>query len=132
MSIYKQAVKKKFRFTTSKGELTVEDLFKLPLNSDKNPSLESVAQEIYKTLKSRTEVSFTSTAVNSAEYDELTVKLELVKDIIADRVAEAEAASNARKAAEQRQRLLALRDRKVNEKLEDMTLEEIDALLANS
>lgn len=131
MSLYKQAAKQKFRFTTTKGDLTVEELFKLPLNSDKNTSLESIAQDLYRALKERQEMSFTSVAPANADTKILEAKFEIVKDVIADRQAEATAQMEARKKAEQQQRLLALRDRKINDKEAEMSLEEIEAMLKN-
>jgi len=52
MEMFAFATKKKIRFETSKGLLSVEDLWDLPLTSDNGrPNLDDIAKGIYKAMK---------------------------------------------------------------------------------
>ena len=81
-NLFEKASKSKFRFNTSKGVLTTEDLWDLSLES-----LDKVAKELYKKVKESEEVSFIS---ENKKKDEVTSdKLEVVKFIINYKLEEA-------------------------------------------
>lgn len=88
MELFEIASRQKWRFATSRGELTVENLWDLPLQATGNPSLNSVAVGINSTLKSFADDSFVEPSKASKEQLVLAQKLELVKHIIAVRIAE--------------------------------------------
>lgn len=91
MDIFKNAAINKYRYPSSKGNLTTEDLFDLPLTSEKNASLDSVARELNKQIKEFGEESFVnapSPALNITKN-----KLEVVKLVIAFRQEMNEAAA---------------------------------------
>lgn len=128
MDLFQLAARKKFRFTSPKGELTVEDLWDIPLTSTGGKAnLDDVAKALYVQVKSTAEaVSFvnpTGTAANA----ELQAKFDLVKNIIETRVKERdEAASEAQRRLE-KQRLLELIAKKEDQSLENETVEQLRA-----
>lgn len=130
MSVFEIAARKKFRFETSKGMLSAEDLFDLPLTqaSDKNPvSLDGVARGLYKHIQEEGVVSFVS---DTTKVDEtLQAKFDLVKRVIEIKKAEqAEARLSAERRA-QKQRIMEIMSSKQTEALHGMSLEELAKML---
>ena len=128
MSNFKKAVQQKLRFETAIGLVTVEDLFNLKLTGNRGLNLDTVAKTINKQLKESEEESFVSkpTTANA----ELQLKLDIVKEIIADKLQEKKTAEEATANKAKRDKLLALKSKKQDESLESLTEEEIDAQLA--
>lgn len=113
------AAKKRFRFRSPKGDLTLEDLFELKSLQD----LDTVARAANTELRSLTEESFISVA--NPKRGEAEMKLELVKLVIAERMAEAERARKAAATRAERAKLLdALEQREAND-LAGLTKEQI-------
>lgn len=113
------AAKKKFRFRSPKGDLTLEDLFEIKGLQD----LDAVARAANAELKSLTEESFI--AVANPKKGDAEAKLELVKFVIAERQAEAERARKAAATRLERSKLLdALEQREAND-LAGLTKEQI-------
>lgn len=128
MSIYKQATQLKVRFATPKGELTIEDLFDLPLSSGVGrPNLNDIAKGLHKRLKDSDDVDFVDTVKRSDTLDQL--KFDLVRDVIAVRVAERDAADIAAARKEEKQKIMALIEKKKDEALSGTSLEELEARL---
>jgi hypothetical protein len=75
MEIYKEAAMRKLRFATSRGAWTAEDLFDLPLKD-----LDTIARAVNKELKSADEESFIDPKPKASS--ELTLKLNILKDVI--------------------------------------------------
>lgn len=128
-NLFELASKKKFRFDSPKGSLSVENLWDIPLTGQfGTANLDDVAKSLYAKVKeAATEVSF----VKPAEKADPTIeaKFELVKYIIEVRVAERDAAAQERQRAEQKQQIMALIDRKKNEKFEGQSIEELQEML---
>ena len=82
MSIFKEAAKLKLRFK-AKGNMSVEDLFDLPLTSKDGVSLNDIAKEIYKNIKEDSGVDFVGEVIETDRIEEL--KLQIVKEIIKDK-----------------------------------------------
>jgi len=120
---FEKASRLKLRFETTKGPLTAEDLWDLPLTSDKTLSLDKVAQSLDAQLKQSANVSFVvkTTKVN----DELQLKFDIAKHIIDVRLAEAAVAADAKSRKEKKDRILAVIAKKQDEKLEGASLEEL-------
>ena len=95
MNLFLISAKKKLRFSTNRGQLTVEQLFDLPLTAKDGFSLDMVARSINQELKAAGDESFVSSGKNPANA-ELTLKLEVVKAVIADREADNAAKSEAK------------------------------------
>lgn len=133
MELFALATKKKYRFDTVKGQLTVEDLWDLPLTSDTGkPNLDDIAKALYKEIKAgEDEISFVKTTANkNTAYETAKNKLDIVKHIIDVKQAEAEAAQKAKVAKEKRQRILALLAQKEDEELTSKSREELLAMLS--
>lgn len=128
MSNFKKAVSQKLRFNLRAGIASVEDLFDLPLTSEKRDSLDSVARSVNKQLKEAQEDSFVQVATKGSR--ELQLKLDIVKEIIADKLAESEARKTSASNKVELERLLALKAAKQDEAKRALTEEELDAEIA--
>jgi hypothetical protein len=124
MNIFEFATKNKLRFPSAKGDLTVEQLWELKLQSAGRDDLDTIAKGINAQLKATAEESFVTTTPSKANAT-LTLKLEILKHIIA--VKKQEEADKLNKAAKdvKRRTLTELLGRKNAEKDEQMTPEQI-------
>jgi hypothetical protein len=127
MNLFELATRNAYRFESTKGLLTVEDLWQLPLSS-RGASLDDVAKTVYAQIKAAEEVSFVAkqTTANTT----LNNKLEIVKHIIGVKMAEAEAAKIKADKAAERAKLTEILARKQEQSLENSTEEELLAKLA--
>lgn len=125
------AARQKFRFNTTLGLLSTEQLWELPLQSTKagTATLDSVAQDLNRQVKALEDVSFVTPRAASPK-DELTQKLEIVKAIIAVKIAERDAAEQARERAQKKAQLTELLARKNEQKLESLSEEDLLKQLA--
>lgn len=128
-NLFEIASRKAFRFPSARGELTVEQLWDLPLQSRSNFDLDSLARSVNTALKAVTEESFVATTINHAKA-ELELKLELVKHVIAVKIAENKAISDRAAKADKRKKLIAALAQKEEQALGGMTKEEIEKELA--
>lgn len=128
------ATRKKFRFDTCKGQVTVEDLWDLPLTATNGrPNLDDIAKELYKKMKDENEMSFVKpTSQVSKEFNIIKAKFDIVKYIIDVKLAEAEAAKKAKETKARNQRILGLIAQKEDEALASKSKEELLAMLAES
>lgn len=86
INIFEYAARNKLRFASSKGQLTVEQLFNdVPLRSSDGFNLDAVAREVNRQLKLSTEESFVPTA-RTAEHVRLETMLEIVKAVISSKL----------------------------------------------
>jgi hypothetical protein len=93
------------------------------------PNLDDIAISLSQKLRDSTTTSFVSETKTANK--ELQLKFDVVKAVIATRLAEKEEAQKARLNSEKKQKILALIDQKENEKLAGQSLEDLKAL-ANS
>lgn len=127
--MFEQATRRKIRFDSPKGQLSVEDLWDLPLTSSVNrPNLDDIARGLYLQLKSGADVSF----VNEAQKSDPTIqfKFDLVKHVIDVKLAENAAAAAASANREKKQQLLAILAQKENEALAGKSIDELRAAIA--
>lgn len=127
MSIFEQASRLKLRFASVKGELTIEHLWDLPLQSKTSFDLDTVAKAVARDLKAVTEESFV--VETSPANTVLILKLDVVKHIIAVRLAENAAATNRSARSAERQKLLGILADKQDESLKNLTPEQIQKRL---
>lgn len=127
MSIFEQASRLKLRFASVKGELTIEHLWDLPLQSKTSFDLDTVAKAVARNLKAVTEESFV--VETSPANTVLILKLDVVKHIIAVRLAENAAATNRSARSAERQKLLGILADKQDESLKNLTPEQIQKRL---
>lgn len=128
MNLFENAARGKYRFPSSKGELTVEQLFELPLQSRNSFDLDSVAKALNAELKATAEESFV--AAVTPKKTELDEKFELVKYVIKSRLEENAARNAADRRREDIRKLEDLLARKQDQALESLSPEEVEAKLA--
>jgi len=128
-TMYKKALKSHYKFKTIRGIIHTEDLFDLPLTGNKNFNLDEIAKTIDADIQQDKRTSFVETTpVNPTNAN----KLELVKDIIADKIAEKQKAEQAASNTAKRQQILRLlaekQDNALAQKSEEELIKELDAL----
>ena len=119
--LFKKATKKKYRFQF-KGLCTVEDLWDLSVEN-----LDSIFKNLKKQQRESAEESLLE--VVSKEDKELSEKIEIVREIVADKLAAAERARNAQKRKAENQRILEIIADKKDAALKEKTMEELQAML---
>lgn len=124
--MFEKASRVRLRFETQQGMLDVEDLWDVPLTSNRGrANLDDIARSLSKKLKETETESF---VVKTPKADEATqLAFDLVKHIIEVRLAENEAAQLIKTNKEKKQRLLALIAKKENEQDEGRSLEDLRA-----
>lgn len=129
MDMFESAARLKLRFETPQGHMGVEDLFDLPLTSKTNrANLDDLARSLYQQIKqNENTVSFVTPAQKTDETD--TLRFDIVKHVIAIRVAERDAATEARARADRKQKVLEIIARKQDQALESSSLEDLQKLL---
>lgn len=126
--MYKRASKLKLKFQTTRGMLSVEQLWDLPMKE-----LATSIKEVKKTLKAADlddELSFLSdTKTTTVAEAENQLRFEILKDVYMTKKEEIEAAHTAAEIKEHNQKILA-RMAKNNEKaLDELPNEELQKLL---
>jgi hypothetical protein len=130
VTIFAKATREKFRYPSVKGLLTTEQLWDLPLTAKSGFSLDDVAKAVNAELKAIDTESFVATEANPAKAT-LETKLEVVKHVIAIRIAEDQAAKAAAAKKLEKEKLLAVLDRKQDAVLENLTEAELLARINN-
>jgi hypothetical protein len=92
--LFEQASRMKLRISTTSGNLSVEDLWDLPLTSRTNKlNLDDIARSLHQELKSQDDVSFV-TEKTSPKQSLLQLQFDIVKHIIDVKISERNAAVN--------------------------------------
>lgn len=128
-NLFEVAARKKFRFPSPRNDLTVEQLYDLPLTSPSGFDLDSVAKAVNAELKDAADESFVITKPNPRRAI-LGQMLELVKIVIADKVAANERAAKRAARAQQRQLLLDAIGSAQQRELGALTPDQLQAKLA--
>lgn len=123
MDIFKYAIKNKLRFNY-KGVCTVEDLYDIPLTS-----LDGMYGELKKQQKGFGEDSLLNK--KSSEEKEVGIKIEIIENIVADRLADIDKAKKAQQTRERNRRIAQIIADKEDAALNDMSLEDLRAMLAS-
>lgn len=123
--MFEKASKLKLRFTTSKGLITVEDLWDFRLTG-----LDSIAKDLYRKLKESDVESF---VVKTSKKDELIqLRFDIVKHIIDRRLKSAEMARKTKATKERKQRIMAIIEEKEDQSLKDASIEDLRKMLDGS
>lgn len=127
MNIFEQAARKRVRFPAGPVLLTTEDVILLPLTSiTGRPNLDSLAID----LSTRLNAATASFVPNKTKTDTtLELMLDIVKSVIATRVAENEAKAQRAALEANQARIKELIIRKSEDKLAELTIEELQAML---
>jgi len=130
MNMFEQASRKKLRFVSAKGQLTVENLWDLPLQSSTGMDLDTLAKDTNATLKSASEESFVTVSSNPLKA-ESELKLDILKHIIIAKQVEQDERANAAQRAERKRKLLNVLADKEDDSLKQMTPEQIREAINN-
>lgn len=122
MNNFEKATRLRLRFETSRGNLNVEDLWRLPL-----AELDKLAIALNKQLKESSEESFIK--AKSKDNKLLELRFDIVKHIIETLLSEDEEKKKAADKRAKREQLLELISKKKNQELEGKSLEELEAEL---
>lgn len=123
MENFEKATKQKLRFNTTKGLLSVEDLWDLSLTS-----LDSIARSVNKALKEESEESFI--AVKTAANTTQQLRLDILKYIIEVKLKEKEVAKTRAEKSAKIETLKALAASKEIEELGAKSLDDIQKMIA--
>lgn len=121
--MFEQASRQPLRFESSKGKVTVEDLWYLPLTE-----LNVIAKALNKKIQEAGEEDF----INEVSKEDATTKLkfDIVKHIITTLKDEAEKRKNAASNKAEAKKLMELIAKKQEGALENLTVDELTARLA--
>jgi hypothetical protein len=119
MNIFEAASRLRIRFNF-KGQIPVEDLWVLPLES-----LDDIYKDLNSQIKQVQEESLLK--VRTSKNKELDIKIEIIKHIVGVRLEEAELKTKAKANREEKARLLEILANKKDEALLSKTPEEIQA-----
>ena len=122
--MYKEATRLKLRFPSNRGELTVEQLWDLSLNSLKN-IVKSMYDAKKKFTKMDDELSFLEGVENSEEQKLAELRYNIVKDIYTTKANENKKALSTAEKKAKKQQLLEIMQRKREQKFENMSEEEL-------
>jgi len=123
MNLFQEASRGKYRFGGTKGLINTEDLWELKLED-----LNKIAQDLNRQIKAGDEESFITKRTPSNTV--LSNKFELVKEVIAIRLEEADKKKLAKERAEKRAQLIELIGKKELTNLEGKSIDELKAELA--
>jgi uncharacterized protein YaaW (UPF0174 family) len=123
--MYKNATKLKLRFSSTKGNLTVEQLWDLPLNSQTKANLNDVARGVSQSIT--TVEDFVGGTSNDNSIAEL--KLDILKDIITDKKQELADKANKAKNETEIAKLEEILEHKEDVSLTKMSKKEIKAAI---
>lgn len=120
--MYKLASQQKLRFQTTKGVLSTEQLWELPLTD-----LDTLAvslEEAYKNSKGKSFLDKKTTKDKA-----LKLQFDIVLDVLQTKSAEAEALTEAREIKEHNEKIIQLIANKQDENLKGKSIEELEAML---
>ena len=121
--IYKRAAIKKLRISTSRGGLTVEQLYDLNITE-----LDELAVKLDADVASTVTKSFIKSTTTTEE--SLTkLRFDIVHDVLTTKLAAQETARKAQETKAHNQRIEALIQKKKEGALEEMSIEELEAML---
>lgn len=124
-AMFLQATRAKYRFPSSKGEMSVENLWDVPLRSKDDFNLDKIARGINRELEAATEESFVDAVQTSPAKRVLESKLGIVKQIIAIKIDEEETAKNRAENKTEREKLLKILAEKKDGKLSELSEKEL-------
>jgi hypothetical protein len=122
-NIFEQAAKEKVRFGTTKGQLTVENLWDLSVDD-----LDTLAKAVNKRVKEQAEESFIPNKTVSRATKEsrtLALQLDLLKHVI---TVKSEEADKAKQTADRRAKLAQLKELAANKSTEALASKSLDEI----
>ncbi len=127
--LFEQATRMKLRISSSYGNISVEELWDLPLTSRSNKlNLDDIARSLHLELKNQDDVSFV-TEKTSPKQSLLQLQFDIVKHIIDVKLAERNAAVNATKEKEKKDKILKIISEKEEDNLKNLSVDELKAMI---
>jgi len=127
--MFEYASRNKLRFVSSKGTLTVEDLWKLPLKSNNGIDLDSIAIDLDETMGKQTKSFVVEKSAETKESTDLKVSFEIVKYIIDVRLKEREEQEQVAERKAKKAKILELIANKQDEAIANKSVEELTKML---
>lgn len=125
-NIFEQITRKGLTFSTVKGNISVQELWQLPLKGRNGFDLDTVSRDLLSKVKASSEESLVETVNNVDSDDEL--RLEVLKVVVNTLKAEQEARVNAEQARSHNEKIDQLIARKQEQELEGKSVEELMAM----
>ena len=129
INVFEYATRNKIRFHSSRGELTLEQLWDVPLRSADGFDLNAVAKNANKALKEVSEESFVETKKTTLHV-RLEITLDVVKNVIDAKLADEEAAKRRAANRVEKEKLLAILSEKQDGKLSELTEKQLRQRIA--
>lgn len=123
-NIFEYATRNKLRFASTRGVLSVEQLWDVPLRSRDDFNLDNIAKAANKALKEVSEESFVEIK-KTVEHTMRELSLEIVKYVIDTKIAEEEAAKTRAAKRLEKEKLLDILAEKQDGKLSKLSEEEL-------
>lgn len=120
--MWKEAIRLKMRFSTSRGPLTIEQLWDLSLEE-----LDALAVELKKQYDESGAKSYLKK--KSSKDKQVKLAFDIVLDILETKVEDAENDKNALETKEHNQKIMSLIAKKKDEKLESLDIDELEEML---
>lgn len=127
--IFEYATRNKLRFASTRGELTAEQLWDVPLRSRDEFNLNAIAKTANRALKEVSEESFVETT-RTVEHARREVAMECVKHVIETRLAEEKTAETRAERKKEKERLLQILAEKQDGKLSALSERELKSRIA--
>jgi len=128
-NIFEYATRNKLRFASIRGELSVEQLWDVPLRGRDDFNLNAIAKAANKAFKDVSEENFVETT-KTPEHARREATLSVVKYIIEVKLAEEEAAKNRAAKKQEKEKLLAILAEKQAGKLSELSEKELQRRIA--
>lgn len=128
-NIFEYATRNKLRFSSIRGELTIEQLWDVPLRSRDDFNLNTIAKAASKALKDVSEENFVETT-KTPEHTRRELAMETVKYVIELKIAEEEAAKTRATKKQEKEKLLSILAEKQDGKLSDLSEKELQKRIA--
>lgn len=120
-NMFETATRTKMRFPSIRNELTVEQLWDVPLRSNDGFNLDAIAKTVNKTVKIANEESFVDQAKKTVAEERALLTLDVVKYVINTKLEEEKAEAQRRSDKIEIEKLLGALERKQNEAIDGMT-----------
>jgi len=130
-NIFEYATRNKLRFASPRGEMTLEQLWDIPLRGAAGDqfNLNTIAKTISKALKDVSEENFVETT-KTVRHTKLEIALELVKHVIDTKLGEEKAAETRAANKQKKEKLLAILAEKQDGKLSALSEKELQKQIA--
>lgn len=129
INLFQFATRNKLRFTSTKGELSVEQLWDVPLRSSDGFNLDAIAKAANKAFKDATEESFVTTTKTPAT-TRLEMAFEVVKTIINIKLDEEVMVKLRAEKKKEKEKLLEILAEKQAGKLSELSEKELQRRIA--